>query len=211
MNGSDIRDVGFFALDHAARGCGLAVRAAAVFVSSGGKALGQGLGKIVKGPKGRAANPGSTWARLLSPVPCGAIGIPPGDLRRCLCVAGWFGNPDLTIQQILGYVSAPLAWLLGVPWPEAMQGGSFIGQKLILNEFVAYADFVQVKDALTPGTRGILTFALCGFANLSSIAILLGGIGGMAPTRFGLKAVLAASLSNFMSAAIAGFFLHLGG
>ncbi len=131
-------------------------------------------------------------------------------------VGGWFGQPDITLEQILGRVFAPLAWLLGIPWAEAMQGGSFIGQKLILNEFVAYADFVQVKDSFTGPSQGILTFALCGFANLSSIAILLGGLGGMAPTRraeiarFGLKAVAAASMANFMSAAIAGFFLHLG-
>lgn len=87
---------------------------------------------------------------------------------------------------------------------------------IIINEFVAYADFVQVKDSLSGPTQGILTFALCGFANLSSIAILLGGLGGMAPTRraeiarLGLKAVAAASMANFMSAAIAGFFIHLG-
>ena len=128
-------------------------------------------------------------------------------------VAGWFGNPDLTLQQILGYAFAPVAWLLGVPWAEAMAGGSFIGQKIILNEFVAYADFVKTKDDLSPVAQGVITFALCGFANLSSIAILLGGLGGMAPSRrpeiarFGLKAVLAASLANFMSACIAGFYL----
>mgnify|MGYP001821942052 CR=1 FL=1 len=130
-------------------------------------------------------------------------------------VAGWFGNPDLTLEQILGYAFAPLAWLLGVPWSEAMTGGSFIGQKIILNEFVAYADFVETKDGLSPRAQGVITFALCGFANLSSIAILLGGLGGMAPTRrpeiarFGLKAVLAASLANFMSACIAGLFLSI--
>ncbi len=128
-------------------------------------------------------------------------------------VGGWFGHPDLTLQQILGQVFSPVAWSLGVPWEEAARGGSFIGQKIILNEFVAYAEFVQVKEELSPLAAGVITFALCGFANLSSIAILLGGIGGMAPSRrpeiarFGLKAVLAASMANFMSAAIAGFFL----
>ena len=130
-------------------------------------------------------------------------------------VAGWFGHGDFTIERALGYLFAPVAWLLGVPWHEAMQGGSFIGQKIILNEFVAYKGFIETKDALTPASQGIITFALCGFANLSSIAILLGGIGGMAPSRrpdiarLGLKAVFAASLANFMSAAIAGLFLHL--
>ncbi len=132
-------------------------------------------------------------------------------------IAGWFNVEGFTIEQALGYLFAPVAWLLGVPWNEAMQGGSFIGQKIILNEFVAYKGFIETKDTLTPATQGIITFALCGFANLSSIAILLGGIGGMAPSRrtdiarLGLKAVLAASLANFMSAAIAGLFLHLAG
>jgi CNT family concentrative nucleoside transporter len=128
-------------------------------------------------------------------------------------VGGWLGLENLTVQQILGYVFSPLAWVLGIPWNEAVQGGSFIGQKMIVNEFVAYADFLQVKDSLTPKSGAIITFALCGFANLSSIAILLGGIGIMAPerrpeiARFGLKAVAAATLANLMSAAIAGFFL----
>lgn len=125
---------------------------------------------------------------------------------------GWLGYPDVTIQKILGYVFSPLAFLLGIPMHEAIQGGSFIGQKIITNEFVAYADFVAVKDSITPRTQIIVTFALCGFANLSSIAILLGGLGGIAPSRrkeiarYGLLAVLAASCSNFTSAAIAGFF-----
>jgi CNT family concentrative nucleoside transporter len=128
-------------------------------------------------------------------------------------VGGWLGNDALTIQQILGYIFSPIAWLLGIPWHESLQGGSFIGQKIIVNEFVAYKEFVLVKDTLTPRTQAIITFALCGFANLSSIAILLGGLGIMAPSRrpeiarFGLKAVAAASLANLMSAAIAGFFL----
>jgi len=128
-------------------------------------------------------------------------------------VAGLFGFPDLTLQAILGTLFAPLAWVIGVPWSECFQAGSFIGQKLILNEFVAYADFVQIKDTLLPRTQVLVTLALCGFANLSSIAILLGGIGGMAPSRrqeianLGLRAVFAGSLSNFMSAAIAGFFI----
>ena len=109
---------------------------------------------------------------------------------------------------------APLAWILGVPWEEAGRAGSFIGQKIVLNEFVAYKALLD-DGSLSPLSEGIVTFALCGFANLSSIAILLGGLGGMAPTRrkdiarLGLKAVFAASLANFMSAAIAGLFLAL--
>jgi CNT family concentrative nucleoside transporter len=130
-------------------------------------------------------------------------------------LAGLFGYSDFTIQMVLGRAFAPLAWIIGVPWSECAQAGSFIGQKIILNEFVAYSDFVGIKDSLLPRTQILVTIALCGFANLSSIAILLGGIGGMAPSRrqevasLGLRAVLAGSLSNFMSAAIAGVFIAL--
>jgi len=129
-------------------------------------------------------------------------------------IGGWFGHSELTLQQILGIIFAPLAWMLGVPWEEASRAGSFIGQKIVLNEFVAYKALLD-DGALSPLAEGIVTFALCGFANLSSIAILLGGLGGMAPSRrkdiarLGLKAVFAASLANFMSAAIAGLFLTL--
>jgi len=130
-------------------------------------------------------------------------------------VGGWFDYPTLTLQEILGYVFAPVAWLLGVPWDEAIIAGSFIGQKIVVNEFVAYLDFINYRDTLSAHTQAIVTFALCGFANLSSIAILLGGLGGMAPSRrkdiarLGLRAVLAGSMANLMSAAIAGFFLSL--
>ena len=131
-------------------------------------------------------------------------------------VAGWFGIEGLTLQVIFGYVFQPLAFILGVSWDEARLAGSFIGQKLVINEFVAYLDFVQVKEQLSAHTQVIVTIALCGFANFSSIAILLGGLGGMAPSRradiaqLGLKALLAATLANLMSAAIAGFFFSLG-
>jgi CNT family concentrative nucleoside transporter len=130
-------------------------------------------------------------------------------------IGGWFDYPTLTLQEILGYLFAPVAWLLGVPWDEAIIAGSFIGQKIVVNEFVAYLDFINYRDTLSAHTQAIVTFALCGFANLSSIAILLGGLGGMAPSRrkdiarLGLRAVLAGSMANLMSAAIAGFFLSL--
>ena len=115
----------------------------------------------------------------------------------------------------IGYVLQPLAWAIGVPWEEARVAGSFIGQKVVVNEFVAYIDFVANKDSLSEGTQAIITFALCGFANLSSIAILMGGIGALAPTRrteiatLGLRAVIAATFSNLMSASLAGFYLSL--
>ncbi|MDH5433689.1 MAG: NupC/NupG family nucleoside CNT transporter [Gammaproteobacteria bacterium] len=134
-------------------------------------------------------------------------------------ILGWFGGyidqPDLSIQQILGYLFAPVAWLLGIPWSEAVTSGSFIGQKLVVNEFVAYIDFVNHKQHLSEYSQVVITFALCGFANLSSIAILLGGLGVMAPNRrkdiarLGLKAVMAGSMANLMSAAIAGFLFSI--
>lgn len=125
------------------------------------------------------------------------------------------GYDNITIELLLGYVFAPLAFIIGVPFDEILQAGSFIGQKVVVNEFFAYVNFVEIKDSLTPVTQAIITFALCGFANLSSIAILLGGIGSMAPSRrkdiaqLGLKAMYAATLANLMSAAIAGLFLSL--
>ncbi|WP_113907810.1 NupC/NupG family nucleoside CNT transporter [Aliidiomarina celeris] len=128
---------------------------------------------------------------------------------------GWFGQPELTLQQIFGFVFQPLAWLLGVPWSDASLAGSFIGQKLAINEFVAYLDFVNYKDQMSAQAQVIVTFMLCGFANISSIAILLGGLGGMAPSRrkeiaqLGVRALLAATLANFMSASIAGVFFTL--
>lgn len=130
-------------------------------------------------------------------------------------IAGLFGHEGLTLQGILGTLLAPLAWLLGVPWHEATAAGSLIGQKFVLNEFIAYVSFAEVKESLSPHTQVILTFALCGFANLTSIAILLGGLGSLAPerrqdvARMGFKAVLAGTLSNLMSAVLAGFFIAL--
>ncbi|MDH7942874.1 NupC/NupG family nucleoside CNT transporter [Pseudohongiella sp. SYSU M77423] len=132
---------------------------------------------------------------------------------------GWLGGligfEGITLQLLFGYLFQPLAFLLGVSWDEAQQAGSFIGQKLVINEFVAYLNFVQVQEQLSEHTQIIVTIALCGFANFSSIAILLGGLGGMAPNRrqdiaeLGMKALLAATLANLMSAAIAGLFFSL--
>ncbi|HDF2343017.1 TPA: NupC/NupG family nucleoside CNT transporter [Morganella morganii] len=141
-------------------------------------------------------------------------------------VGGWFDYPQLSLELLLGWIFSPIAFLIGVPWSEAMTAGSFIGQKIVVNEFVAYMNFgeylkpdTQVIAAglqpLSDHTKAIISFALCGFANLSSVAILLGGLGGMAPNRrkdvarLGMKAVMAGTLSNLMSATIAGFFLAL--
>ncbi|MDE1005481.1 NupC/NupG family nucleoside CNT transporter [Paraburkholderia agricolaris] len=141
-------------------------------------------------------------------------------------IGGWFGHPQLSMQSVLGTVFAPLAYLIGVPWSEASIAGNFLGQKIILNEFVAYASLSPyLKDAasvsaaglqaLDPRTLAILSFALCGFANFASIAVLTGGFSAVAPerraevARYGLRVVLAATLSNLMSATIAGIFLTL--
>ncbi|QFI40108.1 NupC/NupG family nucleoside CNT transporter [Moritella marina ATCC 15381] len=130
-------------------------------------------------------------------------------------IGAWFDMPELTIQMILGWMFSPLAFVIGVPWHEAVAAGSFIGQKLVVNEFVAFLDFVSYikNNELSEHTQIIISFALCGFANFSSIAILLGGLGSLAPSRradiasMGMKAVLAASLANLMSATLAGLFL----
>ena len=145
-------------------------------------------------------------------------------------VTGWFGLEGITLELILGYIFMPLAFLIGVPWNEALVAGSFIGQKIVVNEFVAYLNFAPyLLDASAEGfkvvaetgammsdrTKAIISFALCGFANLSSIAILLGGLGAMAPARrhdlakLGIRAVIAGSLANLMSATLAGLFLAI--
>jgi CNT family concentrative nucleoside transporter len=130
---------------------------------------------------------------------------------------GLFGLEALSLQQILGYLFAPIAFLIGIPWSEATAVGSLLGQKLVVNEFVAYIDFVGMKESLSAHSQVIVTVALCGFANLSSMAILLGGLGVLAPTRrpdiarLGLKAILAGTLSNFMSATLVGIFFALSG
>jgi CNT family concentrative nucleoside transporter len=128
----------------------------------------------------------------------------------------FFGVENLTMQQILGYLFQPVAFLIGVPWEETRQVGSLLGQKLMLNEFIAYLDFVaNYQSELTPRTQAIVTFALCGFACLSSIAIVVGGIGILVPERrtemskLGLLAVVGATLANLMSATIAGLMLTL--
>lgn len=135
-------------------------------------------------------------------------------------IIGWFaallGFDSVTLQTILGYMFQPVAWLIGVPWHETHAVGSLLGQKLVLNEFIAFLDFVtNHQGVLSERSSAIVTFALCGFACLSSIAIVVGGIGVLVPERreemseLGLKAVFAATLANLMSATIAGLMLAL--
>jgi len=123
------------------------------------------------------------------------------------------GIDGITLQLILGKIFQPLMYVLSVPWHEAEAAGALFGEKLILNEFVAFSNMDDYLAGMSERTRAIVTFSLCGFANLSSIAILLGGLGVLVPekkdliARFGLKAVAAGSLSNLMSAALAGLLL----
>lgn len=130
-------------------------------------------------------------------------------------VGSWVGFEDLTLQLILGQLFAPIAFLIGVPWDEAVQAGTLIGEKFVVNEFYAYAHFVEIREGLSPRTQAIVTFALCGFANLASIAILLGGLGSIVPgrrrdiARLGLKAVIGGTLVNLVNASLAGIFVSL--
>jgi CNT family concentrative nucleoside transporter len=130
---------------------------------------------------------------------------------------GWFGGlvnyPQLSLELITGYLFAPVAWLLGVPWADCTIVGSLLGKKIILNEFVAYLDLTAQIKNLSPRSVAISTYALCGFANFSSIAIQVGGIGVLAPERrkdlakLGVKSLIAGTLACLMTASIAGMFL----
>ncbi|MDO3382092.1 NupC/NupG family nucleoside CNT transporter [Gilvimarinus algae] len=130
-------------------------------------------------------------------------------------LGGWIGLEALSLQWLLGALFQPLAFLLGVPWEESRIAGSLIGQKLVLNEFVAFVDLAEQRHALSDSAIAIVSFALCGFANFGSLAVLLGGFATLAPNRraevaqMGLKAVFAGFFANMMSAAIAGLFLSL--
>jgi concentrative nucleoside transporter, CNT family len=152
-----------------------------------------------------AANVGAMLLAFISVIALFNIGL--GQLGALI------GQPDITFELLLGYVFAPLAFVIGVPWEEALDAGSFIALKLILNEFVAFAQFGQVLDQYSEKSVAVITFALCGFANFGSLAILLGGLGGIAPSRrpdiarYGLRAVAGATLANLMNAAIAGIMI----
>ena len=130
-------------------------------------------------------------------------------------LGGLVGIEGLTLQRVLGLVMAPIAWLMGIPWSEATQVGGLLGVKTVLNEFLAYQQLGELikAGALSHRSAVIASYALCGFANFGSLAILLGGLGGMAPTRrgdvarLGLRSILAGSLATFMTACIAGVLL----
>ncbi len=135
-------------------------------------------------------------------------------LDGALGLAGGFvGLPDLTFGRLLGFLLAPLAWLLGVPWADAAAVGEMLGVKTMLNEFIAYQRLAELRETLSPRAVVVASYAICGFANFGSLAILLGGLGGIAPSRRpdiardGLRAILAGSLATFCTGAIAGLVL----
>ncbi|HFQ4938272.1 TPA: NupC/NupG family nucleoside CNT transporter [Vibrio vulnificus] len=129
-------------------------------------------------------------------------------------VGSWFGI-SLSFELILGYLFAPVAWLLGIPWHEAITAGSLIGNKIVVNEFVAFIQLMQVKQDLSAHSQAIVTFALCGFANISTMAMLIGGLGSLVPekrsfiSKYGFRAITAGVLANLMSASITGVILSL--
>jgi CNT family concentrative nucleoside transporter len=131
-------------------------------------------------------------------------------IAMCNGILSYF---HITLQQIFGYVFSPVAWLLGVKYNDCQSIGNLLGTRLVLNEFIAFQQLGPMRDQLDPRSFTIATYALCGFANFSSIAIQIGGIGALAPTRksdlarMGLKAVAAGTMANFMSACIAGMLL----
>lgn len=131
---------------------------------------------------------------------------------------GWVGDligMPLSFELILGYLFAPIAWLLGIPWNEAITAGSLIGNKIVVNEFVAFIQLMEVKDQLSEHSQAIVTFALCGFANISTMAMLIGGLGSLVPekrsfiSKYGFRAIAAGVMANLMSASIAGVILSL--
>ncbi|MGF7169709.1 CNT family concentrative nucleoside transporter [Sphingobium xanthum] len=130
-------------------------------------------------------------------------------------IGGWFGYPDLSFQMLLGKIFSPVMLLLNIPWNEAQIAGGLFGTKVVLNEFVAYIELGAVQGSLSPTSVAIITFALCGFANFSSIAIQMAVTGNLAPNqrpmiaKLGIKALVAGSLANLMSAALAGLLLSL--
>ncbi|EAR54904.1 putative NupC, nucleoside permease [Photobacterium sp. SKA34] len=130
-------------------------------------------------------------------------------------IGEFFGIHGLTFQMLIGYLFAPVALLLGIPMSEAVTAGSLIGQKVLMNEFVAFIDMMNVQDTLSPHSLAVVTFALCGFANITTLAILIGGMGSLIPERrsfiakYGIRAVAAGVLANLMSAAIVSIILLL--
>ena len=128
-------------------------------------------------------------------------------------IGSLLGFPTLSFELIMGYINAPVAWIIGVPWEDCLKVGSILGKKLVLNEFVGYLDLIAAKGQISERATVLTTYALCGFSNFSSIAIQIGGIGTMAPEKrpmlasYGIKAMIGGTLACYMTACIAGFLI----
>ena len=128
-------------------------------------------------------------------------------------LGGLMGYPNLSFEFIMGYLNAPIAWLLGVPWEDCLTVGSILGKKLILNEFVGYLDLIKAKAVMSERSTILTTYALCGFSNFSSIAIQIGGIGTLAPekrpvlVKYGIYSLIGGTLACYMTACVAGLFI----
>lgn len=128
-------------------------------------------------------------------------------------VGGLVGFPQLSFELLMGYVNAPVAWIIGVPWEDCFTVGSILGKKIVLNEFVGYLDLIQAKAQISERSTILTTYALCGFSNFSSIAIQIGGIGTLAPgkrpilAKYGIKSMIGGTLACYMTACIAGLFI----
>jgi len=124
--------------------------------------------------------------------------------------SGRGGGPELSLERMLGWIGAPAAWLLGVSWSDATTIGTLLGKKMIINEFIAYQDLVQLKSQIAPRSFVLATYALCGFANFASVGVAIGGLGSLVPARrkefakYGVRALIAGTLATFMTAAIVG-------
>jgi CNT family concentrative nucleoside transporter len=120
------------------------------------------------------------------------------------------GGEALSLQRLLGWAMAPVVWVMGVPWEEAFVAGSLMGTKTVLNELLAYVQLAEVADQLSPRTRLMMTYALCGFANFGSLGILIGGMGAMVPerrdeiVRLGLRSIAAGTIATLMTGAVVG-------
>lgn len=134
-------------------------------------------------------------------------------LNWMLGLSAWCGGPELSLERLLGWLFSPLAWVMGVPWSEAQTVGMLLGKKTVFNEFLAYQDLVAVHDQLSHRSTIIATYAMCGFANFGSVAIQIGGVGGLVPTRrddiarLGIRAMIGGTLATFMMATIAGILI----
>lgn len=134
--------------------------------------------------------------------------------NQVLSLLPTIGGQNITLQRVLGYIMAPIVWLIGIPWSETQTAGSLMGTKTILNEFIAYLDLAKIQEGvLSPRSRIIMTYALCGFANFGSLGIIIGGMGSMVPERrdeivsLGIKSIIAGTLATCMTGAIVGIFI----